>query len=165
MALFDAWKRVAYDAQGQAIKHIWDTYLAKEKDVYKAILSQKLNVIEGTVGEFAERFGLTAVDSAVFMDGIKEAVDNLPKIEEIETDTYIKLEIDFKRLYQQMVEYKAKPLYSLPEWNDIFTEDEQKEFYIAQKRSHTIVKNDKIGRNDPCPCGSGKKYKKCCASK
>lgn len=21
---------------------------------------------------------------------------------------------------------------------------------------------DKVGRNDPCPCGSGKKYKKCC---
>ena len=31
----------------------------------------------------------------------------------------------------------------------------------AQK---TVVKKpeDKIGRNDPCPCGSGKKYKKCC---
>lgn len=25
-----------------------------------------------------------------------------------------------------------------------------------------IVKNQKIGRNDPCTCGSGKKYKKCC---
>lgn len=25
-----------------------------------------------------------------------------------------------------------------------------------------VVKEDKIGRNDPCPCGSGKKYKKCC---
>ncbi len=25
-----------------------------------------------------------------------------------------------------------------------------------------IVKKKKIGRNDPCPCGSGKKYKKCC---
>ena len=23
------------------------------------------------------------------------------------------------------------------------------------------VKSDKIGRNDPCPCGSGKKYKRC----
>ena len=22
-----------------------------------------------------------------------------------------------------------------------------------------------VGRNDPCPCGSGKKYKKCCAKK
>lgn len=25
-----------------------------------------------------------------------------------------------------------------------------------------VVKAPKIGRNDPCPCGSGKKYKKCC---
>ena len=23
-------------------------------------------------------------------------------------------------------------------------------------------KNEKVGRNDPCPCGSGKKYKNCC---
>lgn len=28
--------------------------------------------------------------------------------------------------------------------------------------SKTIVNDNKIGRNDPCPCGSGKKYKKCC---
>ena len=26
----------------------------------------------------------------------------------------------------------------------------------------TIVVEEKIGRNDPCPCNSGKKYKKCC---
>jgi SWIM/SEC-C metal-binding protein len=26
------------------------------------------------------------------------------------------------------------------------------------------VQSIKIGRNDPCPCGSGKKYKKCCGS-
>jgi uncharacterized protein len=25
--------------------------------------------------------------------------------------------------------------------------------------------NDKVGRNDPCPCGSGKKYKQCCITK
>ncbi|MTW20687.1 zinc chelation protein SecC [Allochromatium palmeri] len=24
--------------------------------------------------------------------------------------------------------------------------------------------SDKVGRNDPCPCGSGKKYKKCCGA-
>jgi hypothetical protein len=28
----------------------------------------------------------------------------------------------------------------------------------------TIVRDDKVGRNDPCPCGSGKKFKKCCGS-
>jgi hypothetical protein len=25
-----------------------------------------------------------------------------------------------------------------------------------------MTTTDKVGRNDPCPCGSGKKYKKCC---
>ena len=29
-------------------------------------------------------------------------------------------------------------------------------------KQKTVVKGKKIGRNDPCPCGSGKKYKKCC---
>ncbi len=30
--------------------------------------------------------------------------------------------------------------------------------------SRTVVRKDKVGRNDPCPCGSGKKYKKCCGA-
>ncbi|HDK41156.1 MAG TPA: hypothetical protein ENG93_00700 [Nitrospirae bacterium] len=30
------------------------------------------------------------------------------------------------------------------------------------EKPQTVVKSRKIGRNDPCPCGSGKKYKKCC---
>src|SRR5699024_4668275 len=32
------------------------------------------------------------------------------------------------------------------------------------KTQQTVVKKKKIGRNDPCPCGSGKKYKKCCGA-
>ncbi len=30
--------------------------------------------------------------------------------------------------------------------------------------ARTVVKGRKVGRNDPCPCGSGKKYKKCCGA-
>ena len=37
-----------------------------------------------------------------------------------------------------------------------------KELLLEQKKSGTVVKAKKIGRNDPCPCGSGKKYKYCC---
>ena len=33
---------------------------------------------------------------------------------------------------------------------------------MDRKVNTTIVKDKKIGRNEPCPCGSGKKYKKCC---
>ena len=31
-----------------------------------------------------------------------------------------------------------------------------------QSKKPTVRDEDKVGRNDPCPCGSGKKYKKCC---
>lgn len=30
------------------------------------------------------------------------------------------------------------------------------------ENTKTVVNKEKIGRNEPCPCGSGKKYKKCC---
>jgi preprotein translocase subunit SecA len=33
-----------------------------------------------------------------------------------------------------------------------------------QGKVETIVKEKEPGRNDPCPCGSGKKYKKCCGA-
>ena len=32
----------------------------------------------------------------------------------------------------------------------------------GRERQETVVKPKKIYPNDPCPCGSGKKYKKCC---
>jgi len=60
------------------------------------------------------------------------------------------------------VEYKADHLEELPEWDNVFTEEERKALYKEQKSSGTIVVGEKTGRNDPCPCGSGKKYKKCC---
>ena len=41
-------------------------------------------------------------------------------------------------------------------------EEELKKLYKEQKESTTIRKGKKVGRNDPCPCGSGKKYKFCC---
>jgi preprotein translocase subunit SecA len=36
--------------------------------------------------------------------------------------------------------------------------------YGAGKSSPGSVGKNKVGRNDPCPCGSGKKFKKCCGS-
>ena len=41
-------------------------------------------------------------------------------------------------------------------------EETRKTLYKEQKSSTTIVKDEKVYPNDPCPCGSGKKYKKCC---
>ena len=36
---------------------------------------------------------------------------------------------------------------------------------VAVRKTNVPVRNEsKVGRNDPCPCGSGKKYKKCCGA-
>ena len=32
----------------------------------------------------------------------------------------------------------------------------------GSEKGRTVRKKEKVGRNDPCPCGSGKKYKNCC---
>ena len=77
-------------------------------------------------------------------------------------DTEVNLIFDKEKLYKNMVDARADWLYELPQWEKIFDEETRKRLYLEQKQSGTIRKGKKIGRNDPCPCGSGKKYKKCC---
>ncbi len=36
--------------------------------------------------------------------------------------------------------------------------------FFIKKRTRTVIRAERIGRNDPCPCGSGKKYKQCCGA-
>ena len=97
-----------------------------------------------------------------FLDGIDESLKTANPIEEMEEDTRVSLAFDKERLYKNMVAAGADWLYNLEEWNDIFDEDTRKKLYKEQKESTTIHKDKKVYPNDPCPCGSGKKYKKCC---
>ena len=97
-----------------------------------------------------------------FLDGINDSLAEPNPIEEMDEDTQVSLKFDKEKLYKNMVDAKADWLYELPQWEAIFPEERRKELYLEQKKSGTIVKGPKIGRNDPCPCGSGLKYKKCC---
>jgi preprotein translocase subunit SecA len=55
-----------------------------------------------------------------------------------------------------------------PEKMEKLTKPKEQEMFFSggedaeSKKVPVQRKNKKIGRNDPCPCGSGKKYKKCC---
>jgi len=42
--------------------------------------------------------------------------------------------------------------------------EEKARFYKKELRQASSVRAVKVGRNEPCPCGSGKKYKKCCGA-
>ncbi len=48
--------------------------------------------------------------------------------------------------------------------NDVF-KSKEKSNLIPFPGSRPVATENKVGRNDPCPCGSGKKYKKCCINK
>ena len=96
-----------------------------------------------------------------FLDGINDSLKEQNPIEEMEEDTEVNLGFEKELLYKNMVNAGADWLYNLPEWEEIFDEDKRKELYKEEKASHTIRKEDKVYPNDPCPCGSGKKYKKC----
>ena len=47
-----------------------------------------------------------------------------------------------------------------------FAGGQQKKTVVKSRAAGTVIKDGaQIGRNDPCPCGSGKKYKNCCLRK
>ena len=164
MGLYEEWFKKAYTRDGKTNKMLWDDFVPREQKIYEYILSEKIEKLEGTVKELAEKFGMSPEYIAGFIDGINDTQTEKVTLEDLSEDTFISLKIDFEILYKKMVEYKADHLYNLPQWHDIFTEEQLKAFYKGQKSSKTYVRQEKIGRNDPCPCGSGKKYKKCCGA-
>ena len=112
--------------------------------------------------ELAEKYNQPVMTLVGFLDGINDSLKEPNPIETMDEDTVVNLIYDKALLYKNMVGAKADWLYELPQWKDIFSEEELKALYKEQKLSTTIRKEKKIGRNDPCPCGSGKKYKHCC---
>ena len=139
MALLDTWRNLAYQTEmdNKTANEFWGSYFTQEKAIYEQILADPDTVVKGTVKELADKYG-------------------------VEEDTEVSLDYDKEKLYYNMVACKADWLYELPQWDNLLDEATRKDLYKKQKLSGTIVKGKKIGRNDPCPCGSGKKYKQCC---
>ncbi|MCL2576377.1 MAG: SEC-C metal-binding domain-containing protein [Defluviitaleaceae bacterium] len=164
MGIYSNWLEVAYDQRGGLVKKTWDTHLPLEQAVYEKMLETKNNVIKGKFSELAAEYGMSLESMAGFLDGISAALNVAPDMDEIAEGSEIDVVVDFETLYKKMVEYKAEHLVALPQWDNIFSADERKKMFIEQKKSGTVVVGEKVGRNDPCTCGSGKKYKKCCGA-
>ena len=164
MGLLQDWREYAYGVElnSKEGKAIWDKYFEQEKAIYQQLLAAPEKVVSGTVQELADKYGMELNYMVGFLDGINESLKEPNPIEEMEADTVVKLPIDLESLYYHMVEAGADWLYELPEWDELLTPERRKELYREQKKSGTIVKERKVGRNEPCPCGSGKKYKYCC---
>jgi len=137
-------------------------YMGKEAECYKKILKNKAPIIEGKIKELAEENDMTLLEYIGFLDGANTSFKEALVLDDLTEDSEIKAEFDFEKLLWNMHDAKAEWLYGMKEWENIFDEGKRKQIKKEYNRSKIVVKGEKTGRNDPCPCGSGLKYKKCC---
>lgn len=163
MSLLKEWEKICEKERTQEeYDNYWKEYFLKEQYVYQTILSEKSDTINGMLLDLAKEFKMSTLDFIGFISGINTSLVTLIEIESLVESSEINFKIDFEKLFYNMLDAKADWLYNLPEWDDILSNEKRKEIKINYNKSKTIVNENKIGRNEPCTCGSGKKYKKCC---
>ncbi len=164
MGLLQDWQKIAYNEKADKgeLGKFWDRYFELEKGVYEQLLTTPDEAVEGTVRELADKFDIDLMAMVGFLDGIQESLITPNDLEDLAEDSHVSLAFDNERLYRNMVDAHAEWLYELPQWKEIYTEEQLHELFVDQRKANTVVKEKKIYPNDPCPCGSGKKYKKCC---
>lgn len=164
MSLYGAWQSyIEENSKTQEQQNeFWEKYCLDEQVLYQKILGNKIKTIEGKFKDLAQENKMLDPQFMGFLDGINESIEVPLNLDEITLDSEISFEIDFSKLYKNMLAVPAEWLYTLDEWDNILTVDERIQLEKEYKRSKIVVNENKVGRNDPCSCGSGKKYKKCC---
>ena len=141
MALLQEWHKIAYNekANQQELQKFWQRYFLLEKGVYEQLLTNPDEAVEGTVKELADKYELSTLEMAGFLDGINDSLVNPNPIDTMEEDTHVSLAFDKEKLYKNMVDAKADWLYELPMWDEIFDAETKKSLYLEQKKSGTVV--------------------------
>jgi hypothetical protein len=166
MSLLKQWQDLAYIERSQKEYDIfWEKYLKQEQLIYENILENENWVIKGVLSQLAEDFSMDSLTFIGFLDGINTSLTNELDLDSLDESSDITLNIDMEKLYYNMLNAKADWLYNLPQWDNLLTLEKRKEIKKAYNKTRIVVKEKKIGRNEPCPCGSGKKYKQCCLNK
>jgi len=166
MSIYSKWVAVARaDRSEQEHYEFWNGYFAIEKTGYEKILSRPEEAYKGTLEELAKEFDMDPIVFAGFIDGINTSLAaGEYDLESLTEESAIDLTVDMEKLYYNMLDAKAEWLYTLPMWDNILTAERRKEITKEFRAAGVYKAEVTVGRNDPCPCGSGKKYKKCCGA-
>lgn len=106
---------------------------------------------------------LEAEFHAVWVNSEGEYIDVTPKIDK--EDRILFLPDSKNKFNGELIDNIRKPLVN-NEYTRKLVEVGKSNFEIKNTlyKESLSLKTKKIGRNDPCPCGSGKKYKRCCGT-
>ena len=164
MSLYKQWQDLIENQTDATFPRFWEDYSKAEATLYSAVLSAPGERMHGTVGELIEKHQVDPVLFMGFLDGVQGSLQEEFDLKKADESTEIELDIDFEKLFFNMLAADAEHLFSLSEWDNVFSMEKRQEIADTWRRSRTVVKEKEPGRNDPCPCGSGKKYKKCCGA-
>ena len=164
MSLYKQWVDLMDGQTEETFEEFWEDYSGIETRIYEHILEKKDPHFTGKFSDLTAQFEANPVIFMGFLDGIQTSLNNPFDLEKIDENSEIDLDIDFEKLFFNMLKAEAEYLYTLPQWEGILSEEKAMEIIKDFKRSKTVHKEKEPGRNDPCPCGSGKKYKKCCGA-
>ena len=163
MSLYSNWTDMVVEyVKTKGEKAFWDEYSAIETKVYRDLLADHKNVKKVMISNLAKEYNTTEEFIMGFVDGINDSLNNPYDLESVDSNTELVFDINLEKLYFNMLDEKADYLYNLPQWDGIFSVEKRHEIEKEYKDSKTVRNENKVGRNDLCPCGSGKKYKKCC---
>ncbi|WP_294354027.1 SEC-C metal-binding domain-containing protein [uncultured Clostridium sp.] len=163
MSLYKSWTDMVVDyVKTKGENAFWREYSSLETRIYKDLLANHQEVVKTTIADLSKKYETTDEFIMGFVDGINDSLNNPYDLETVDNSTELAFDINLETLYYNMLDAKAEYLYNLPQWDGIFSVEKRKEIQKQYKDSKTVKNEVKIGRNDPCPCGSGKKYKKCC---
>ena len=164
MSLYKQWVDLMEGQTDETFEEFWKEYSETETKIYAHILENKDSHLAGKFSDLVARFEANPVIFMGFLDGIQTSLNNPFELEKIDENSDVDLDVDFEKLFFNMLKAEAEYLYTLPQWEDVLSEEKILEIIKDFKRSKTVHKEKEPGRNDPCPCGSGKKYKKCCGA-
>lgn len=164
MSLYKQWVDLMEGQTDETFEEFWKEYSETETKIYAHILENKDSHLAGKFSDLVARFEANPVIFMGFLDGIQTSLNNPFELEKIDENSDVDLDVDFEKLFFNMLKAEAEYLYTLPQWEDVLSEEKILEIIKNFKRSKTVHKEKEPGRNDPCPCGSGKKYKKCCGA-
>ncbi len=154
-------------------------YEAVEKLVFDKLKQKQDEYGSETMEELEKYFILTSLDShwkehLLAIDHLKEGIglrgyaqkDPLVEYKKEAHALFMEMLLNFRR--DTVTKLFNVQLVKKEEIPDI--EEENKKikglvFGGGNQSREPVKKKSKVGRNDPCPCGSGKKYKKCCGAK
>jgi len=147
----------------EAIDYLKDK-LKKHYETKEKNLSENIRIFEKVIA-------LWSIDThfkehLLIMDSLREGIHlrgyaQVEPLVEYQKESYAVFEDMIKRIKETTLEFLFKSRF-MPTYNINKFENTPQNTQDKVPQKEIKFKDKKVKRNDPCPCGSGKKYKKCC---